>query len=242
MNAGAEEPRSPVRLALLLMLLAALFAAFVALGTWQMQRRTWKRELIARVEQRVHQAPVPAPARARWPQIGKADEYTPVYLDGGYLPQSEVPVQALTERGAGWWLMAPLRTAQGDIVLINRGFVEPAQRDASARRPVPPSNQHLVGLLRLSEPSGAFLRRNDPAASRWYSRDVGAIAAALQLPAQDVAPYFVDAAAAPQATPGEPIGGLTVLQFHNSHLVYAITWYALAALSAGAIVIVLRRP
>lgn len=40
---------------------------------------------------------------------------------------------------------------------------------------------------------------------------------------------------------GLPIGGLTVVTFRNSHLVYALTWYALAIMSAGAIYFVLRR-
>jgi hypothetical protein len=56
-----------------------------------------------------------------------------------------------------------------------------------------------------------------------------------------VAPYFVDAdkpsaeanaAVAPDAQ--KPVGGLTVIAFHNSHLVYALTWYALALMSLGA--------
>ena len=32
-----------------------------------------------------------------------------------------------------------------------------------------------------------------------------------------------------------PVAGLTVIAFHNSHLVYAITWYTLALMVAGAI-------
>jgi surfeit locus 1 family protein len=32
-----------------------------------------------------------------------------------------------------------------------------------------------------------------------------------------------------------PVAGLTVIAFHNSHLVYAITWYTLALMVAAAI-------
>ena len=72
-----------------------------------------------------------------------------------------------------------------------------------------------------------------------FGNDVPAIAAAQRLPAAEVAPYFLDADAAPNPG-GWPVGGLTVVQFHNSHLAYAITWYGLALLVAGGAVIVGR--
>jgi surfeit locus 1 family protein len=100
----------------------------------------------------------------------------------------------------------------------------------------------VSGLLRISEPGGGFLRKNDPAGEHWYSRDVQAIAAARGLSHARVAPFFIDAEAdaakgpGAQSRPGEetPVGGLTVITFHNSHLVYALTWYALALMVAGA--------
>jgi surfeit locus 1 family protein len=40
----------------------------------------------------------------------------------------------------------------------------------------------------------------------------------------------------PAPVDGErPVAGLTVVSFPNNHLVYAITWYALAAMMAGAV-------
>ena len=76
------------------------------------------------------------------------------------------------------------------------------------------------------------MRTNDPVANKWYSRDVVAIATARGL--SNVAPYFVDASAGTE--PRGPVGGLTVISFPNSHLVYALTWYALAAMTAGVYV------
>ena len=37
------------------------------------------------------------------------------------------------------------------------------------------------------------------------------------------------------------VGGLTVVSFHNNHLVYALTWYALALMVAGAFYWVARQ-
>ena len=98
----------------------------------------------------------------------------------------------------------------------------------------------VTGLLRMTQPGGAFLRKNDPVNHRWYSRDVQAIAKANGL--AKVAPYFLDADATSTPSteisannvPVVPVGGLTVIVFHNNHLVYALTWYALAAMVAGA--------
>lgn len=214
------------------------FLAFMALGIWQIERRAWKLDLIARVDARVHAAPVPAPASAQWPAVDAAsDEYRRVRLQGHFLHDRETLVQALSERGAGFWVLTPLVRPDGSIVLVNRGFVPPERRERATRAAGEPGGElALTGLLRISEPHGGFLRTNDAAANRWYSRDVPAIAAARGLPALGpVAPYFVDAASASDAAAGQPEGGLTVIQFRNSHLVYALTWFALAAGAGGAL-------
>lgn len=235
---AAPRPRSFTALLALALCAALAIAGFAALGTWQLYRLQWKLALIERVNQRVHAAPVAAPGPDRWPQVNaEADEYRHVRLTGTFLYDLTTRVQASTELGSGYWLLTPLRAADGNLVLVNRGFVPAGaaagerQDDAAGRAEV----RTVTGLLRMSEPGGAFLRHNDPGAGRWYSRDVKAIAAARGL--TDVAPYFVDADAwndPAAAGPDRPVGGLTVIRFHNSHLVYAITWYALALMVAGA--------
>ncbi|MFL6673516.1 MAG: SURF1 family protein [Massilia sp.] len=222
-----------------------LIVLFAGLGSWQVYRLQWKLALIERVNSRVHAAPVAPPPAARWAQVTQeSDEYRHVRLAGTFLYEYTTPVQALSELGSGYWLLTPLCTPDGAIVLVNRGFVPAAQGGPKhypghkAAAPACPSGGDpvtLTGLLRISEPGGGFLRTNDPAANRWYSRDVGAIAAARGL--ANVAPYFVDAAEAqdPAGAPDHPAGGLTVISFHNSHLIYAITWYALALMVAVAL-------
>lgn len=213
---------------------AALFLGFLALGTWQVERRAWKLALIERVDRRVHAAPVALPPASRWPEVNAAEhEYLPVALQGRWLPGKTVLTQAVTELSAGFWVITPLQQADGTQVLVNRGFVPQEQR-AQWLAAVPPEGPSAVqGLLRMSEPAGGFLRANDPAQQRWHSRDVAAIAQALQLP--HAAPFFVDAGL-PGATPGTgwPRAGLTVVRFRNTHLVYALTWYGLALMVAAA--------
>jgi len=235
-------PRSRAARTVFLVAAGLAVLAFLALGTWQVQRRAWKLDLIARVEQRVHAAPADMPGPAAWPDISAArDEYRRVRATGTFLHDRETLVVASTERGPGYWVMTPLRLADGTMVLVNRGFVPPERRDRSTRPEENPGGEvALAGLLRMTEPGGSLLRHNDPAAGRWYSRDVQAIAAARGL--GPVAPYFIDAEAGPagSAAPGAPVGGLTVVAFRNNHLEYALTWYALALVGAIGIVALLR--
>jgi surfeit locus 1 family protein len=239
----APAPRSRAARGILAVCALLLIVLFAGLGTWQVQRLQWKLDLIARVNARVHAAPGAAPGVASWPKVtARSDEYRHVRLAGHFLYQYTTPVMAVTELGSGYWLLTPLCQADGSIVLVNRGFV-PAEQGGPAHYrtsragaepcagvgpPVAPT-----GLLRISEPGGGFLRDNDPAHGRWFSRDVQAIAAAHGL--YNVAPYFVDADRSqdPADAPDHPTGGLTVISFHNTHLVYAFTWYTLALMVAG---------
>jgi len=306
---ASPRRRSPWLKAIVFALAVCFFVLFVALGTWQVKRRAWKLDLIARVEQRVHAPAVPAPGPAHWPNVtAAADEYRHVTATGTFLDSSQALVQAVTDLGAGYWVLTPLRQADGSVVLINRGFVPADDRGrvrpgaplgtrvaegstaaaASTGGDGPPAaaTSTVTGLLRMTEPRGAFLRHNNPVANQWYSRDVQAIAAARGL--SHVAPYFIDAEAnrtdrniAPSASlpmgaevsahdgnaptaaetpahdgnapiaagPGwagtgatvAPTPGLTVIHFHNSHLVYAITWYTLALMTAIAIPLGMRK-
>lgn len=253
-----SRPRSFAKLVAIAVCAALAFAGFAALGTWQLQRLKWKLALIERVEQRVHAAPVPAPGPERWQQVSaQSDEYRHVRVTGTFLPEFTTKVQATTVLGSGFWLLTPLRTADGNLVLINRGFVSAESADQVRDQPrteapragergtaVKNGTTTVTGLLRMSEPGGGFLRKNDAVANRWFSRDVKAIAAARGL--AGVAPYFIDADAKQEAgdvaddASTRPVGGLTVVSFQNNHLVYALTWYALALMAAGAGVWVVR--
>ena len=229
-----RRPRGVFVLSLLAVFGVAVFAGFIALGVWQVHRRAWKHDLVARVDARVHAEAVAAPGAGQWPAVNAAnDEYRRVKLTGTFLPDKSVRVRASTELGAGSWLLTPMRMQDGDVVIVNRGFVAPTWCGGKATCPAGAAgDSNVSGLLRISEPKGAFLQANDPTHDRWYSRDIRAIAIAKGL--DTVAPYFVDADAA--SSPGQngndgPVGGLTVIAFPDNHLMYALTWFGLALMT-----------
>ena len=278
-SASLATPRSTRTRRVVALCAALLCAVFFALGAWQLQRLQWKTALIAQVDQRAHAAPAAAPSSSAWANLSShTDDYRHLRLEGRFLDHLSTQVQAVTELGAGHWVLTPfIGSSGGAVVLVNRGFIPNGAVPADAG----PDLASITGLLRMSEPGGGFLRDNDARHKRWYSRDVAAIGAARGL--TQVAPWFLDQDAAvslasktgsdpsgsnlaqrqlrgadslaingtdpgsdlgsapilntPVSRPGAllaPVGGLTVISFRNSHLVYALTWFAMGLMAAGA--------
>ena len=154
-------PRRAGGLLLGLAMLAAI-AGLIALGVWQLERRAWKLDLIARVDARLAAAPVAAPGPADWPQLSAdRDAYTRVRVAGRYLHDREVAVQAVTERGPGYWILTPL----ADPRLHRAG--QPRLRAARAPRPRDPARGPGPGRgQRHRPPPPQRARRRLPAPQR----------------------------------------------------------------------------
>lgn len=234
--------RGPARSVVWATLAAAACVGFILLGNWQVRRLHWKLGLIHDAATRVHAPPVAAPGPGQWPHIAAGHgQFLHVRLHGHFMAGPPTLVRGTSTLGYGFWVLAPLRTDRGFIVLVNRGYVPsslPGTPAFGEARP-PAGAVTVTGLLRYSEPGGGFLRANRPGQGLWYSRDVAAIAAARGLPAGQVAPYFVDAQPTAHA-PRWPVAGLTVIHFPNHHLGYAITWYLLALGTAAGMGIAAR--
>ena len=212
-----------------------VFAILCSLGTWQLRRLGWKEALIAQVEARTALAPVPAPGPAAWPALDIADfDYTPVTVSGVFLNDAEAHLYGQISKprgpfgGVGWWIFTPLKTDEGWIVYVNRGFV-PDGRQAATTRPEGQVEGRVTvtGLARRPETPWRLLAESAPKDNEWFAREPARFAAAAGLPAASVAPYSIDADATPNPG-GLPQGGETTIIFSNNHLQYAVTWYGLA--------------
>lgn len=204
----------------------AIVLVCLGLGFWQVQRLHWKEGLIAARAAAVAAPPTPLPDTA---VAAQQMEFRHVTADGVFLNDKEILLGATSDEGAnGYWILTPLRQADGHIIFVNRGFVPAVLRDRSKRTAGEPAGPvHVVGLLRLP-PDGRpnwFLPDNRPDLNYWFWVDLPAMAAADKL--ANVAPFYIDADATPNSG-GWPKGGVTRLELPNNHLQYAITWFSLA--------------
>jgi surfeit locus 1 family protein len=215
----------------------ALTGVFVALGVWQLNRLAEKEALIATVEARFHNAPVPFPPSREWVGFDpEAYDYLPVRITGHYVPAQTVLVfTSLSEPrgqydGAGYWVMEPFALSEGGTVFVNRGFVPQRMGDAFTTGGTAPAGEvTLTGIARKAEGVSAFTPPTDPARRLDYVRDPARLAAMSDPALAPVAPVYVDL---PAGDPGAlPQGGETVIAFPNNHFGYALTWFGFAILT-----------
>jgi surfeit locus 1 family protein len=213
---------------------AAVFALLIALGVWQVQRKAWKENLIATLNERVTTPPSLLPPRSQWQSLTpQADEFRRVRLRVQFDPSSEARVYSggagLREdvKAPGYFAFAPARLGDGSTVVINRGHVDNAKPDASLKPiAVPAGGVEIVGALRWPEPPGRFVAPYSERQDLWFARDHRAMAQRYGW--GEVAPFYVEMESPPP--PGNvPRPGVLTVKLRNDHLGYALTWFGLAA-------------
>jgi surfeit locus 1 family protein len=207
-----------------------MFALLCGLGVWQLERLSWKLDLIARVNSHMAAPPVPL---GRLLAMGPDEsQYRRITLTGHFDHAQEAYVFATDALGAPvYHVLTPFHTDDGRVLMVDRGAVpedrlNPATRAAGNVQ----GETHVTGVWRAPDPPGLFTPAPNLAKRLWFSRDVRAIAATDRLTL--AAPVVVEADAAPNPG-GLPRGGQTVVNFRNQHLSYAVTWFGLAAVLLG---------
>ncbi|MEJ5079343.1 MULTISPECIES: SURF1 family protein [unclassified Ochrobactrum] len=215
------------------------FAILISLGTWQVERLNWKEALLASTQERVHEAPLPLADMEKIYRDEGTVEYRPVTVSGTFMHQGERHFLATYQGQPGFNVYTPLMLEDGRFVLINRGFVPYEKKDRQTRLdgqldgPVT-----ITGLARdpLTSKPGYFLPDNDADKNIFYWKDWSAMAESADIPSlDDAVPFFIDADNKPNFG-GLPIGGITIIDFPNNHLQYAVTWYGLALALLGVVV------
>ena len=213
-------------------------AILIGLGLWQLDRKTWKENLIATVTARINGTPQDLPPRSDWPRLVQENsEYTRVAFRAEFIEGQEALVYTTGSpfrpdvSGTGYWVFAPVQLAGGGVVMVNRGFVPLDAKDPATR---PGGNVRgivdIVGVMRWPESRGLFTPADDPKTNVWYLRDPIAMAAAKKWATP--APFFIDQEA-PVPPGGWPKPGKLSVELSNNHWQYAITWFGLALALAG---------
>jgi len=245
MSLQAEPRRRGIVVPIIFVLVTC--AALVSLGTWQLERKSWKEGLIAELESKLSAQPVALPPREQWPQLSAAtDEFRRVMFPAEFLDQEALVYTSGSAlrpdvSGPGYWVLSPARLSDGQLAVVNRGFVPEGKQDPNTRREGQPHGvTEVVGTMRWPEPRGMFTPNDAAAKNLWFVRDPTAIAAAKGWGV--IAPFYIDQEAPPPPG-GLPKVGPLRATLPNNHLQYAVTWYGLAlvVLISGVLFLRARR-
>jgi surfeit locus 1 family protein len=221
------------------LLTAVTLPILVALGTWQLHRMQWKRDLIAKLETRVQAEPISyTAALSTFVQTGDV-EYLRVRVTGTFNHAEERHLYAPRASSQGWNVLTLLKPDGGFPIYVNRGWVPDKLKDPTTRAEGQLTGPVTVtGLVRLDDAQSIFAAPNDAKTNRWYLRDTWAMRWGATSPPKPeelalmrlspYAPFSIDAEAEPANPGGWPKGGTTAVKLPNSHLQYVVTWYGLA--------------
>lgn len=224
-----------------LLYLKAVPVTSFGLGCWQVQRKSWKEELLKQMESKIHREPEPLPDDLDHVQNM---EYQTVSVTGHFLhdkemylgPRSLIKPNGVESAGgliskssqSGYLVITPFQLeSREESILVNRGWV--------SRKLLKPETRangqvqgtvELLGVVRLPEGRPQFTP--DRKGEIFFYRDVPQMCKLT-----GAAPIFLDAKheSTIPGVPG-PIGGQTRVTLRNEHLAYIVTWYSLSIFTA----------
>ncbi|MGB0718890.1 MAG: SURF1 family protein [Bdellovibrionales bacterium] len=207
----------------------------IGLGTWQLQRLSWKNDILLRLENAYN-----APAEnLNFSAIDNENSFAYGSVTGRFLFDNAILLGHKVKDGqAGKDLIVPLATNQ-ETILANLGWI--ANGQDLKTHPLSAFNNQNVTLTGLARrPSwNAFTPDNDPRRDIWYKADTAQIAANKGL--QNLSPVILYAMASnPPLSEklAEKLPNNERWQPDNNHLQYALFWFTLAI--ALCVIYVLR--
>lgn len=189
-------------------------ATLAYLGTWQVQRLSWKQDILTQIDATIAGDPQPLPV-----MIDPTEQkYMPLALSGTIEEGALYVLVSAKFVGAGWRVVSPFQTEDGRRVLLDRGFIPDDRKSA----PLYAGPAEVTGNLHWPDERTSSTPDNDVAKNTWFARDIAAMSEQL-----NTEPLLVVARAIDPADEGFTLMPVDSSGIPNDHLNYAITWYSL---------------
>ena len=209
-------------------LTGVMLVVLLALGIWQVERLTWKNDLLARIAARQIEQPLLLMGANLAGLDDQKDAYRAARLNGRFGAQTVFWFTQIENKPRGlsgpdkigYHALSPFFLADGRAILIDRGFVP-----SRLKNTLPPPSmaaQSINVILRWPDKRGAFDNDDKPSENLFYVRDPKAIGGHWQVRLPAVIGELAE------ANEGWPRGGQTRKNIANNHLQYSVTWFGLA--------------
>jgi surfeit locus 1 family protein len=217
-----------------------LAGLFVGLGLWQLDRLQQRQAENAVGLARSTADPIDLEEMLRTSQDDLDSlEYRAVVVTGEYDPDEEILIRSQIALGqAGFHVITPLVTGEGQAVLVNRGWVPLGMDEPPVGASPAPGAQEVTGFVRLSAtrpPLGA----EEPEGHLGVMNRVDIERVGEQVP-YSLAPVYVVAVGETEEQLPIPVDPPDFTD-QGPHLAYAIQWFAFAVIGLVGFWSLLRR-
>jgi cytochrome oxidase assembly protein ShyY1 len=226
----------PSWLAMVAGVLVFAFACFWLLSPWQFNRNSEREAQNNAIEASLTADPRPLDSvLTHGSAPDQSTEWTRVTITGTYLPQNEVVARLRTVQGEpAFEVLTPLRTTDGQVVLIDRGYVRTGSQGSVEPYAAPPAGMvEVVARIRQDETDpkdrDAFADASTGGKLQSYVVDSRVVARSSSL---DIRPgYF-------QLDQGQPgvLNALPLPQLDSGPFFsYALQWIAFGVMALGGL-------
>lgn len=228
------------------LLALSLITIFIIAGFWQLDRLEQRRAANDLLQGRYAQAAVAEADVIAEP--GAELDFRQASVSGVYEPDSELLLRSRAYNGeAGWHVLTPLRLDDGQLLLVNRGWVPYAMNKAPISAATPPAGRVQVsGVLHPAEiqPTGfwaGLVPKDPPAGELNAAYYVNLPRLTAQLPGLLQAQYLQLNMQSPAQAGDLPIPAAEAVLTEGPHFSYAMQWFSFALIGIIGYVFLMRR-
>jgi surfeit locus 1 family protein len=211
----------------------SLFLIFILLGSWQVKRLVWKKDIINKLEKYLEAEPLEF---ENFPNDFKEILYKKVKVEGRFHHDKEIHLYSggkLAHGSDGYLIFTPLETTEGEFILINRGWVPQVKKDPLKRAETLTIGTTMIEgvIIDIRKPHWQTFKNNIEK-NVWLWLDIDTINDTADIA---LLPYYIMQQGNNKTLP--IITKFTPSIIRNDHLQYALTWFSLAILSIAFLII-----
>ncbi len=203
-------------------------AILISLGTWQLQRHSWKKGVLDQISKGIQAKAV---SYSDWQESLSGTgirQFDKVRFSGSFKHEDTVFAHAIRGGRLGFQVFTPLQLSSGQLVFVNRGFIFKKHSETMDLSGITTLTD-IEGFIRLPEVKSYFTPEPNLKTRVWYSVDINSMKEAIKSSNVE-AGYYIELFSLEEAKKWpivrNPKDYLTSIP--NRHFEYALTWYGLA--------------
>ena len=189
----------------------------ICLGTWQLNRLSWKENLIKTFKETSSKTPIDL-------HLSEKTEFLKIKVSGQINRKYKIFYPAKTLNGkSGFRLASVIKTIQGENFLIDEGWYANENHQYFLKNDKI-FNKEIIGYVRYPRDAKFFTPKNNFMTNEWYTYNLKEIEEYLDVKINQK--YFIKNMSDSEEAFLIP-SDLTPT-FRNNHLQYAITWFVMS--------------